>query len=95
LTTCPICHLGVLKEAPTVFIQFYGETLIHAPNVPAWKCDVCGETFFDPEAVRRIDTLIGDGGPPPNRHSSPTPDSSPAEPDSDHPAASPPPLPGK
>ena len=93
MTTCPICHLGILKEAPAVFIQFYGETLIHAPNVPAWKCDVCGETFFDPEAVRRIDTLIGEGGPPPNRHDdSPASDPSPAEPDA---AVVPPPLPGK
>jgi YgiT-type zinc finger domain-containing protein len=79
--TCPNCHLGHLKAMQTVFVQIYGDTLVHAPNVPAWKCDVCGETYFAPENLRRLDILIGHSGPPPNRHIVPAPDTPPVDPD--------------
>jgi YgiT-type zinc finger domain-containing protein len=57
-----------MQQTAMTYIQIYNGTLIHAPNVPAWKCDICGQTFFDPDAVRRIDVLAGEAGPPPNRH---------------------------
>jgi YgiT-type zinc finger domain-containing protein len=79
--TCPNCHLGLLKQIRAVYVQIYGDTLIHVPDTLAWKCDVCGETYFDPEAVHRMDILIGDSGPPPNRHVSPPPETTPADPD--------------
>lgn len=57
-----------MQQVQTTYIQIYNGTLIHAPNVTAWKCDVCGQTDFDSEAVRRVEILVGEAGPPPNAH---------------------------
>jgi len=81
---CPNCHIGRLTPIQTVLVRLYGDTLVQAPNMPARQCDVCGETFFDDEALRRVDVLIGESGPPPNRHTPPPP---PTDTDSDAPAS--------
>ena len=65
---CPNCHIGHLHEARAPYVQLYNATLIHMPNVAAWKCDVCGETYFDTQTIRQLEVLIGDSGPPPNQH---------------------------
>jgi YgiT-type zinc finger domain-containing protein len=57
-----------MQQVETTYVQVYNGTLIHAPNVTAWKCDLCGATIFDPDAVRRVEVLAGEAGPPPNRH---------------------------
>jgi YgiT-type zinc finger domain-containing protein len=66
--TCPSCQVGRLRPIRTTYAHIYDDTLIQMPNIAAWKCDVCGETFYDPDAVRRIEVLVGEAGPPPNRH---------------------------
>lgn len=66
--TCPRCGVGHLLATRLTYIHLYDNTLIHAPNTAAWRCDVCGLTVFDPDAVRRIDVLAGEAGPPPNFH---------------------------
>ncbi len=65
---CPVCHLGHLNPVRTVLVRFYGDTLVQVPNSPAAECDVCSEMFFDEGVLRRLDVLIGESGPPPNRH---------------------------
>jgi len=65
---CPVCHMGHLDLKLTTYVRQYGETLISVPNTPAWICDVCHERQFDPMSIQRIETLIGQGGPPPNRY---------------------------
>lgn len=67
-TTCPNCQVGRLKPIRTTYAHIYDDTLIQVPNIPAWKCDVCGEIIYDPDAIRRIEVLIGEAGPPPNQH---------------------------
>lgn len=71
LISCPHCGFGRIQQISTTYIQVYNGTLIHAPHVDAWQCDLCGQTFFDPDAVRRIEMLAGEAGPPPNRHVTP------------------------
>jgi YgiT-type zinc finger domain-containing protein len=51
-----------------VYLRQYGGTLICVPNTPAWVCDTCRSSQFDPESIRRIEMLVGQAGPPPNRH---------------------------
>ena len=52
------------------YVQVYNGTLVHIPNVPAHRCDVCGQVFFDSERLRQLEVLIGQAGLPPNRHTS-------------------------
>ena len=66
--SCPVCHLGRMHQHFRVYVRQYGETLISVPHTSAWECDVCHHQQFDPAAIQRIETLIGQAGPPPNRH---------------------------
>jgi YgiT-type zinc finger domain-containing protein len=69
---CPACRMGHLDLRLTTYVRQYGQTLISVPGTPAWVCDVCHERHFDPSSVQRIEMLIGQAGPPPNRYR-PTP----------------------
>jgi YgiT-type zinc finger domain-containing protein len=66
--TCPTCHMGHLDLRLTTYVQQYGETLISVPNTPAWVCDVCRDRQFDGASIQRIELLVGQAGPPPNRY---------------------------
>ncbi len=49
-------------------VRVYNDTLIHIPNIPTQKCDVCGQYFFEDTHLRRFEVMIGEAGPPPNHH---------------------------
>lgn len=68
---CPVCHLGHLDLRLTVYVRLFGETLIHVPNMPAWECDVCHHRQFESASIQRIEMLVGQAGPPPNRYRPP------------------------
>lgn len=54
---CIACP-GELKQETVKYTQWYQGRLIVIENVPAWVCDQCGETYYDPEIVERIQSLI-------------------------------------
>lgn len=64
--SCPYCSVGRLHNDVRTYMQVYGGTLVHIPNVPARHCDVCGYIFYDEQTLRRCELLIGDSGLPPN-----------------------------
>ncbi len=66
--TCPNCHLGRLSPKVRTFVHQYEETMLCVPATPGWECDVCHVIQFDPIAIQRIETLIGQAGPPPNHY---------------------------
>lgn len=55
---------GELKNQLTTYTQFYQDRFIVIENVPAWVCEQCGETYFDPDIVDRIQHVIWSGGEP-------------------------------
>lgn len=65
---CPICHSGQMHLKLITFTQVYNQTLVSVPNTPAWECDFCHIIEYDSQAINRIDVLVGQAGPPPNRH---------------------------
>lgn len=65
---CPYCHLGHMRAQMVVYTRQFAETLVNVPNTPAWECDVCHHRQFDPTSVQRIEMLVGQAGPPPNRY---------------------------
>lgn len=69
--TCPQCHIGQLQLRLITYVQMYGETLVTAPNMPAWECDVCHAQRVSPEAIQTVEVLISPAGPPPNRYQPP------------------------
>ena len=68
METCPHCNIGHLRPQRLTYVQVYNGTLVHIPNMPARRCDVCGQVFFDAERLRQLEVLIGQAGLPPNRH---------------------------
>lgn len=55
---CPACHVGRLGEVRSTYTQRHEGQLIIVPNVPAQVCDYCGETFFHPVVLERLNQLL-------------------------------------
>lgn len=72
-TTCPNCDVGLLRPINSPYLRVMSGTLVNAPRVQAWRCDMCGTVFFDPAQVQLLDLLAGEAGPPPNQHNDPPP----------------------
>lgn len=64
---CPICQIGRTHLKLVTFTQVYGRTLVSVPNTPARVCDFCHAIEYDSQAMNRIEILVGQAGPPPNR----------------------------
>lgn len=60
---CAFCH-GQIKRTITTYTQPYEKGFVVVENVPAWECEQCGETYFDPEMVERLQNLIHSGAEP-------------------------------
>lgn len=63
MTKCNICQ-GKLEQQITTYTQWYQGQLIVIENVPAWVCEQCGETYYDPDVVERIQSTIWSDQPP-------------------------------
>lgn len=61
--SCSVCG-GKLRHTVTTYTQEYEGQMIVVENVPAWVCDQCGEIYFDPDVVERVQTLIWSGAKP-------------------------------
>lgn len=54
---CAFCH-GQLKRTIATYTQPYKGGFVVVENVPVWECMQCGETYFDPDVVERLQKLI-------------------------------------
>jgi YgiT-type zinc finger domain-containing protein len=51
--TCDVCGSGAEEQLVTHTIQF-GDKLVVVEHVPARVCVQCGERFYSPETVERL-----------------------------------------
>ncbi len=65
---CPMCQMGRLHLRLVTYVHVYNATLVSVPNMPAWECDFCHAVEYDAESLQRVEALVGQAGPPPNRH---------------------------
>jgi YgiT-type zinc finger domain-containing protein len=63
MDTCNICD-GNLERQHITFTQWYAGKLFVIEHVPAWVCEKCGDTAFDPAVVEQIQNLIWSGKAP-------------------------------
>mgnify|MGYP001581923252 CR=1 FL=1 len=63
MSTCNICH-GQVEEELTSYTRWLEGRLIVVENVPAWVCGQCGETYYDPDVVEHLQTVIWSNRPP-------------------------------
>jgi len=56
---CEGCHVGSLRPYRAPYARWHNGQFVVAPRVPAWRCDYCGETFYDDDALTRLFLLLG------------------------------------
>ncbi len=60
---CNVCH-GQVNQTTTRYTQWLDNRLVVVENVPAWVCEQCGETYFAPEIVEKLQALIWSNAEP-------------------------------
>lgn len=60
--TCPTCQ-GETIHRLIVYTQWFEGKLVAVEHVPADVCGRCGEEYFDPDTVNRIQQVIYTGKP--------------------------------
>ena len=55
---CPSCGSGELVSSVTAYFVARGARYIIIENVPCRKCPRCGEEFFPPSVMERIDDIL-------------------------------------
>lgn len=58
-STCPHCQIGNLAPVVETYRLVFGSSVLSAPDVPAWRCDICFYLEYDEDALMRLDLLIG------------------------------------
>ncbi|MCD6553209.1 MAG: hypothetical protein DRI52_11115 [Chloroflexi bacterium] len=58
METCPICHIGSIRERQVTYTQMHEGHLVVIQGVPALVCDFCGERWFDTKTVNGLQRLL-------------------------------------
>lgn len=58
-STCPHCQIGSLSPVVETYSLVFGSSVLSAPDIPAWRCDICSYLEYDEDALMRLDLLIG------------------------------------
>lgn len=57
---CPRCEVGLCRPGRVTYARVVAGQLLSVPNMRAFTCDVCGYREFEPNALRRLQVLMGD-----------------------------------
>jgi YgiT-type zinc finger domain-containing protein len=55
---CPVCREGTLEDQLVETCLQSGDRWVLFKNVPAIKCDMCGETTFSQDVAERLASLL-------------------------------------
>jgi YgiT-type zinc finger domain-containing protein len=58
METCPVCHIGSMRERQVTYTQMHEGQLVVIQGVPALICDFCGERWFDTKTVNGLQRLL-------------------------------------
>ncbi len=56
---CRNCRVGTLQPHLVTYARWHGEHFVVLPNVPAWRCDFCGEILYDLDVLGPLRALLG------------------------------------
>jgi YgiT-type zinc finger domain-containing protein len=56
---CDNCHVGSVRAWRATYARWHAGHFVVVPGVPAWRCDYCGDTFYDSEALYRLFLVLG------------------------------------
>jgi len=78
---CPHCYFGRIQPGKRSFAARTNGKPVMVPDFPAWICDVCGFTIYDPTSLINLQRLLTNPAKPYLPHPAPkTPKTKPAKP---------------
>lgn len=57
-TKCEECQVGRCRPVAMTYMRRLGSHMVVFPNAPACRCDMCGETRFDPGFLQIMQTMM-------------------------------------
>jgi YgiT-type zinc finger domain-containing protein len=60
---CPRCYVGRIKQKRITLSTVVSGHLLAVPNFPAWQCDVCHASMYDPKALSELNGMLKASGP--------------------------------
>jgi hypothetical protein len=58
---CPCCQIGHCHPGRVTYVAMADDQPVIVPDVLAWTCDVCQYREYDREAIRQLESLLGQG----------------------------------
>jgi YgiT-type zinc finger domain-containing protein len=58
LKRCDICRIGHCQSVKAPYLYWVDDQVMVMPNSPAWACDICGQVYFEPTFLVRIERLL-------------------------------------
>ncbi len=58
MNTCPVCHDGTLEQQLVERWMQKGDRWVLLKDIPATRCDLCGETTFSQEVTERLSRML-------------------------------------
>ena len=55
---CPYCYFGRIRPGKRSFTARTNSKPVIVPDFPAWICDVCGFTVYDPTSLMNLQRLL-------------------------------------
>jgi YgiT-type zinc finger domain-containing protein len=55
---CEACRIGRYQATALSYLHPWGQKMIIIPNAPAYICDVCKQSYFDPYFLDTLDVLL-------------------------------------
>jgi len=86
---CPHCYFGRIRPGKRSFAARTNGKPLMVPDFPAWICDVCGFTIYDPASLLNLQRLLTTPSKPRFNHPAPKttePLSPTSQPQTDQPA---------
>ena len=76
---CPHCYFGRIRPGKRSFAARTNGKPVMVPDFPAWICDVCGFTIYDPASLLNLQRLLMNPSKSNFQHTAPkVPDNKPA-----------------
>jgi hypothetical protein len=58
---CPMCAFGVLSPSRLLYFTTEANRAVCIPDFPAWTCDICRYSEYDPKALAELSAIYLSG----------------------------------
>lgn len=58
---CKQCYVGRYRESDMPYLCWIDDREVVVPDVPGFQCDICGDSYHNPEFIQLLHRLIDRG----------------------------------